>query len=145
VEELVMVRNRLRVLVCFLAIVVACLSTSPAPAQLIDEDLLDLLKTLPDDERAELLRAYGLPPGGEAAAPDRDVSTPQVVLPREQLPSDIEAETAGESVPETNEGPVAPPLEHLTGEALEIQRAFENFLAESQPLELDRQLEQFGY
>ena len=140
-----MARNRLRVFVCFLAIVVACLSTSPAPAQLLDEDILDLLKTLPDDERAELLRAYGLPPGGDVAVPERDVSTPQVVIPREQLPSEIEAATAGESVPEMDEGPVAPPLEHLTGEALEIQRAFENFLAESQPLEVDQQLEQFGY
>ena len=140
-----MVRNRLRVLACLLAIVVACLSTAPASAQQLDEELLDLLKTLPDDERAELLRAYGLPPGGEGAAPDRDVSTPQVVLPREQLPSGIEATAAGESVPDMDEGPVAPPLEPLAGEALEIQRAFENFLAESQPLEVDRQLEQFGY
>ncbi len=117
----------------------------PATAQQIDEELLDLLKTLPDDERAELLRAYGLPPGGVDAAPDRDVSTPQVVLPREQLPSETEAAVAGERVLESDEGPVAPPLERLTGEALEIQRAFENFLAESQPLEVDRQLVQFGY
>jgi polysaccharide export outer membrane protein len=145
VEELVMARNRLRVLACLLAVVVACLSTSPAPAQQIDEELLDLLKTLPDDERAELLRAYGLPPGGGDAAPDRDVSTPQVVLPREQPPSETEAAIAGERVPAKDEGPVAPPLERLTGEALDIQRAFENFLAESQPLEVDRQLVQFGY
>lgn len=140
-----MARHRLRVLACLLAVVVTCLPTSPAAAQQIDEELLDLLKTLPDDERAELLRAYGLPPGGGDAAPDRDVSTPQVVLPREQLPSEIEAAVAGERVPATDEGPVAPPLERLTGEALEIQRAFENFLAESQPLEVDGQLVQFGY
>jgi len=117
----------------------------PATAQTLDENLLDLLKTLPDDERAELLKAYGLPLGGEGAAPERDVSTPQVVLPREQLPSELEAAVAGEHVLERDEGPVAPPLEALTGEALEIQRAFENFLAESQPLEVDRQLVQFGY
>jgi len=140
-----MARSRLRVSACLLAIVIACLSALPAQAQLLDEELLDLLKTLPDDERAELLRAYGLPPGGEGATPDRDVSTPDVVIPREQLPSDIEAATAGDNAPEMSERLVAPPLEHLTGEALEIQRAFENFLAESQPLEVDRQLEQFGY
>jgi len=145
VEELVMVRNRLKVSACLLAIVIACLSTSPARAQLLDEELLDLLKTLPDDERVELLRASGLPPGGEGAAAVRDVSTPEVVISREQLPSDIEAAVAGENALETDERLVAPPLEHLTGEALEIQRAFENFLAESQPLEVDRRLEQFGY
>jgi len=140
-----MARNHLRGLACLLAVIIACLSTLPASAQQIDEELLDLLKTLPDDERAELLRAYGLPAAGEGAAPERDVSTPQVVLPREQLPSELEAAVAGERLLESDEGPVAPPLEALTGEALEIQRAFENFLAESQPLEVDRQLVQFGY
>ena len=140
-----MARNRLKMSACLLAIVIACLSTSPARAQLLDEELLDLLKTLPDDERVELLRAYGLPPGGEGAAAVRDVSTPEVVISREQLPSDIEAVVAGGRVLEADGGPAAPPLEHLTGEALEIQRAFENFLAESQPLEVDRRLEQFGY
>jgi polysaccharide export outer membrane protein len=145
VEELVMARNRLRGLACLLAVIIACLSTLPASAQQIDEELLDLLKTLPDDERAELLEAYGLPPVGEGAAPDRDVSTPEVVLPREQLPSKFEAAVAEERALERDEGPAPPPLEVLTGEALEIQRAFENFVAESQPLEVDRQLVQFGY
>ncbi len=102
-------------------------------------------KTLPDDQRAELLRAYGLPPDGEGVAPARDVTTPSVTLPREQLPSALEAAAAGDTVPGSDAGLVAPPLEAITGEALEIQRAFENFLAESQPLEVDRRLEQFGY
>ncbi|HYW69321.1 MAG TPA: SLBB domain-containing protein, partial [bacterium] len=140
-----MARNRLRVPVCLLAVAVACLSAAPALAQVVDEELLEFLKTLPEDERAELLSAYGLPPAGEDAAADRDVSTPQVMLPREQQQSILEAEAAGEDIPETDDGVVAPPLEALTGEALEIQRAFENFLAESQPLEVDRELEQFGY
>ena len=140
-----MARNRLKVPACLLAIIAACLLALPASAQVLDAELLELLKTLPDDQRAELLRSYGLAPAGDAAAPDRDVSTPQVMQPREQLQSEFETATAGGGTPEDDDGLVAPPLEALTGEALEIQRAFENFLAESQPLEVDRQLEQFGY
>jgi polysaccharide export outer membrane protein len=143
-KELLMVRNRLGIAVCLLA-VVACVSAGPARAQALDADLVELLKTLPDDERAALLESYGLPPVGGDEAPDRDVSTPEVLIPRELEQSEFEAAAAGETVPGDGDGVVAPPLEALTGEALEIQRAFENFLAESQPLEVDRRLEQFGY
>jgi polysaccharide export outer membrane protein len=140
-----MTLNRLRTAVCLLAVVVACLSAGPARAQALDADLIELLKSLPADERAALLESYGLPPMDVEGAPERDVSTPQVILPREPEVSEFEAALTGETVRATDEVFVAPPLEELTEETLEIQRAFENFLAESQPLEVDRRLEQFGY
>jgi len=136
---------RRRMSVCILAVILLGLMAAQGAAQVLDDSLLDLLKDLPAAEQEKLLREYGLPPSGGDTAPDRDVSTPQVMLPREQLPSEFEAAVARESALEKDEGPVPPPLEVLTGEALEIQRAFENFLAESQPLEVDRQLVQFGY
>jgi polysaccharide export outer membrane protein len=68
------------------------------------------------------------------------------MLPREQALSELE-EVAWETLDLAQEGevPVPPPLEPLTGDAIEIQRAFENFLAESEPLEVDQNLRQFGY
>ena len=123
----------------------------PAAAQTPDADLLDVLKSLSPSERKALLEEYGLPPGGTAAA-QRDVSTPELVAPREQPVSDIEraarlGEGAGftEGRADTGRLPAPPPLAPLTDEAVEISRAFENFLAESRPLDVDRNLKQFGY
>ena len=122
---------RRRMGVCILAVILLGLMAAQGAAQVLDDSLLDLLKDLPAAEQEKLLREYGLPPSGGDTAPDRDVSTPQVMLPREQLPSEFEAAVARESALEKDEGPVPPPLEVLTGEALEIQRAFENFVAEA--------------
>jgi polysaccharide export outer membrane protein len=140
-----MMRNRLRTAVCLLAVAVACLSAGTVRAQALDADIIELLKSLPEDERAALLESYGLPPVGDEAASERDVSTPQVILPRDLEISELEAAVMGETPPVAGDAVVAPPLEELTEESIEIQRAFENFLAESQPLEVDRRLEQFGY
>jgi polysaccharide biosynthesis/export protein len=128
-----------------------CLSlfTASASAQTLDSDLLDLLKNLPEEQREELLRAYGLPPTeAGVVTPERNVSTPEVVTPREVRPSEFEM-----SMPESARTeslsqmtvPVRPPLEPVTEEAQDIRRAFENFLAESQPLKVNENLKQFGY
>jgi polysaccharide export outer membrane protein len=143
-EELVMSLNRPSVVVCLLAVAFACLFVSPSPAQTLDTDLIELLKTLPDDERAALLESYGLPPQGAETAPDRDVSTPQVVMPRDLGTSAFESALTGE----TAGGAVVmaePQFEKMTEETLGIQRAFQNFLAESRPLKVNTRLEQFGY
>ncbi|MBN2564229.1 MAG: SLBB domain-containing protein [Candidatus Eisenbacteria bacterium] len=118
----------------------------PAAAQGLDGDLLDLIRDLPQDQREELLRAYGLPPSEGGAEAQRDVSTPELVAPREQPASQFESTALGEQDTLAPENvPVRPPLELMTEEALEIRRAFENFLDESQPLTVDENLRQFGY
>jgi protein involved in polysaccharide export with SLBB domain len=117
-----------------------------ARAQLSESDILDILKGLPPEERAELLRSYGLAPSGFGEISQPDVSTPETVIPREEPGVERESEAGEEGAPVEPSGvPVRPPLEPLTEEALEIRRAFENFLAESQPLEVDEDLDQFGY
>ncbi len=122
------------------------LALSHAAAQVIPPEVLDYLKTLPPDQRAEILRSYGKAPGGEGVEPGRDVRTPTVVEPREEPTSRIESELAAAlKLPAGGETRTAPPLEPLTEEAVQIRRAFENFLAESTPLEVDQDLEQFGY
>ena len=79
---------RRRTGVCILAVILLGLTAVQGAAQAVDDSLLGLLKDLPAAEREKLLREYGLPPGGEYADPGRDVSTPQVVVPREQLHGD---------------------------------------------------------
>jgi polysaccharide export outer membrane protein len=69
------------------------------------------------------------------------------VLPREQGEGELEspwATTVG-GEPEAATGFDPPPLELLPEEGEIIQKAFEAFLAESQPLEVDSNLRQFGY
>jgi len=100
-----------------------------------------LFQSLPADERAALLESYGLSPE-TSVAPERDVSAPETVAPREQPPTDIElaGSVEGETPPQPDRVP-----DPLADGALEIRRAFEGFLAESRPVEIDQDLEQFGY
>lgn len=121
------------------------LLAAPARSQLSESDILDLFRELPEEERVELLRAYGLPPSAGEAAAERDVSAPEVVVPREQPPSRFEMAGAAEDTLRPEQVPVRPPLEPITEEATEIRRAFENFLQESQPLRVDEDLRQYGY
>ncbi|MFH1865070.1 MAG: SLBB domain-containing protein, partial [Candidatus Eisenbacteria bacterium] len=135
-----------RTLECLLAAALIGVLSLPALAQVTDAGVLDLLRSLPEGERAELLRAYGLAPAGEQQVPTRDVSTPVTVLPREQGEGELEspwATVGGE--PEAATGFEPPPLELLPEEGEIIQKAFEAFLAESRPLEVDSNLRQFGY
>jgi polysaccharide export outer membrane protein len=139
---------RKRVYVCQVAALILCLAFAAAQAagQALTEEDLRLLETLTPDERAELLRAFGRAPSGGEVVVERDVSDPQTVEPREQLESDAEEELSGIEEPAPASGPpVPPPLEPLTEETVEIKRAFLNFVEESLPLEVDQDLEQFGY
>ncbi|MCK4512332.1 SLBB domain-containing protein, partial [bacterium] len=132
-------RQAIVVAACFLA---PCLAVSPADAQLSQGELLDILEQIPAADRSEILRAYGLPP----SAVERDVSTPELVVPREPEQSGVEMrESVLSDSLVKGEVPKPPPLEPLTGDAVEINRAFRNFLAESQPLQVDEDLRQFGY
>lgn len=125
---------------------VLALSFLPAAAQLSDADILDMLKDLSPEEREELLREFGIAPADVPTIDEPDVSTPEVVGPRELETSAVEDAVAGEAVEmDVEDGPAPTPIEPFTEETVDIRRAFENFIAESQPLEIDRDLKQFGY
>ena len=131
---------------CIATAAMVALFFTPAASQISGDELLELLRGLPADQRAELLREYGIGATQVPTEVQRDTSTPLTVLPRGEESGWLEGaplDTAALAEPE--DVLVTPPLEAVTGEALEIRRAFENFLAESQPLEVDRDLRQFGY
>ncbi|MBD3366973.1 MAG: sugar transporter, partial [Candidatus Eisenbacteria bacterium] len=126
-----------------LAVAVAVLSlTLPATAQTPSEAELDVLRNLPKVERERLLREYGVVPESDAA-PDRDVSTPDVMSARDQETSDLERRLSADDasvVPDTLGSPLAE-----TPEGESIRSAFEDLVSAAEPLTVDRDLRQFGY
>ena len=133
---------------CVRLVAAACVvfSALPVSAQVTQAELLELLGELSPDQRAELLRAYGLPPSSAVGSAERDVSTPETVVPRAPTPGGLDilrsTEDAPPALPEALAAPLSGPL---TDETIEIRRAFHNFVAESQPPEVDHDLRQFGY
>ncbi|MBD3347744.1 MAG: hypothetical protein GF400_00940 [Candidatus Eisenbacteria bacterium] len=127
----------------FVALLLMGSPVGTAPAQTPSDEQLEILRDLSPEQRAALLRELGSPPAGTGAK--RDVSTPEVMEPREPEESPIEQARADTGAAPGPSAPAPPPLEPLTEEALEIKRAFRNFVAESRPLEVDQELKQFGY
>jgi len=103
---------------CLLTLLAVALLTPAAVAQGLTNEELDLLKQLPAAERAELLENYGVSTDAQTAVSDRDVTTPELVVPRAQPVSDLER-----SVSET-------------------RGRMED---RAQPLVVDGELKQFGY
>jgi polysaccharide export outer membrane protein len=115
------------------------LSVSLGFCQTAGSDLATILERLSPEERAELLRALGTIPAAEPPVV-RDVSTPEVVLPR--------AVPAGEgaAASDTLEVPgEAAAIEVVPAEEDSILTAFESFLEGTAPAPIDLDLEQFGY
>lgn len=116
-------------------------------AQLTSDDLVDMLRRLPPEERRALLKEFAAPLA--SASPDsteRDVSTPTTVLPREQAVTEFEAGVADRGRPGVEEdAPALFPLGPPTGEPVEIRPAFRDFVERPTPLEVDRNIRQFGY
>ncbi len=129
---------------CSVAVAAVCLLVaSLAPAQTFTAQDLDLLKTLSPEQRARLLETYGAAPAEER---ERDVTTPDLVGPRSPERSVAEDELAREG--RADAAPDAPLLssdEPVADGAVEIRRAFRDFVQESHPLEVDQDLRQFGY
>ncbi len=103
---------------CLLTLLAVALLTSAAVAQGLTDEELELLKQLPADQRTELLRSYGVSTDEQTTIPHRDVTTPELAVPRAQPVSDLEkgvSETKGRM-----------------GER-------------AQPLVVDSELKQFGY
>jgi len=123
----------------------ALLATFALGQQLTSEQI-EMLKSLSPEEKAELMRAYGLEPGTIDTQPTRDVSQPEIFVPREQLPSDIERELTAKAKGEMSLMDVldATP-DSLLDEDLEYPGVAEDSLLRSQPLRIDVELKQFGY
>lgn len=123
-----------------IVITVCALALSlPAAAQTLSEEQLDVLRSLPKAERERLLREYGVVPDVDPAA-ERDVSTPDVVEPREQETSPVEErlQSADAALPDTT-GVAA-------GEAgAGIVRGLDRLADGAEPLSVDTELKQFGY
>jgi len=124
-----------------------------ATAQEPSPEQLRMLEQLSPEERQRLLREMNLPPEvlarlleAESSVPERDVSTPPVMQPRKPEQSELERELAAEGeLGSLGVEGMDTPLEHAPPPSIEVRQAFENFLAESQPLTVDTRLEQFGY
>ncbi len=115
-----------------------------AVAQSFTSEDLELLKSLSPEQRAELLKAYGAAPAADQQA--RDVSTPDVVEPRQPEQSTTERELLEEQEASRAEEVAEPSqAEPMADGAIEIRSAFRNFLQESRAVEVDQDLEQFGY
>ena len=144
-EERSMMSRPLRASILLSTVLTALLSLAvgSALAQTVGESELEMLRSLSPQERAALLRELGSAPAGPTS--ERDVSTPEVVEPREPEESALEETSDEAAVSVASTVPAPPPLEPLAEEALEIRRAFRNFVAESLPLEVDEELRQFGY
>jgi polysaccharide export outer membrane protein len=119
-----------------LAVAVAVLALSlPALAQTPSSAELEVLRSLPRAERERLLSEFGLEPG-VWETPERDVSTPDIVAPREQETSDLERRLAEEPA-------AVESLEVDSGE--QLRRSLDRFVEGVAPLSVDTQLRQFGY
>ncbi len=133
-------RKRLLRALCVAAVL--CATVLGATAQTPSEAELDVLRQLPRAERERLLREYGIVPD-VPATPERDVTTPEVVAPREQETSELERRLA-KSETTSAADTLGSPLANDAGDG-EIRSAFESFVAEAKPLTVDRDLKQFGY
>jgi len=122
------------------------LLVSLTTGQELTSEQIELLRSLSPEERAELMRKFGLPPGPETQAEPFDISGPRTFEPREQLPGDIEQvatdELEGELLlPDTLE--TAP--DSVFREPLQFPEIAQDTLSRTQPLRIDGILEQFGY
>jgi len=132
--------------ICAAVLCVALGVCAVAQAQGLSPEELEYLKRLSDEERAQVLAQYGAPPVLPTETVDRDVSTPEVVAPREIPESELEkemseaAQAGADGTPE--EGL---PLETVAADVLGPRDAFRDLLEESVPLTVDEDLRQFGY
>ena len=85
-----LLHERLPTLLAVGFLLVAVSAPAEAWGQALDAEDLELLESLTPEQRSELLRTLGRAPAAEEGARSRDVSSPDVVLPREQQVSELE-------------------------------------------------------
>ena len=127
--------------------VLACLAASAGPdarAQGLSAEELELLKSLPADQRAELLKEYGAAPVPVQVSPAPEASVPEAVVPRVLPESEIERRMAESSGAE----PVttAPAGSDTAANVVPgVKTAFARFLEGTPAPTVDTDLRQFGY
>jgi polysaccharide export outer membrane protein len=116
-----------------------------AAAQSAGSDLAAILGRLSPEERAELLRYLGAAPAAELSVA-RDVSTPEIVVPREIGAGGSEAGAPGSGTGDSLRIPKdEAALAMSPAEEDSILAAFRPFLVGTGPVPIDLDLEQFGY
>lgn len=114
-----------------------------------------MLEQLSPAEKAALAKKYGVSLSG-AAAEKAEITTPQVVIPQKPETSTLEQDlkqTKGDRGSEraavANGAAVDTPVARIEAPALversELRRGFADFVAESKPLTVATDLQQFGY
>jgi polysaccharide export outer membrane protein len=139
--------ERIRAFRAFAVLVaLACLSAGLAPralAQGLSAEELELLKSLPADQRAEILREYGAPPAPTEAQPAPEVSPPEAAVPRSLPESAVERRMA-----ESGAAPAAaaPAVADTAASVVPgVKATFRQFLQAAHPPAIDTNLKQFGY
>jgi len=133
-------RTAARVLVILACALLLTSVSRDARAQTLTDEQLALLRSLAPEERAEILRAYGLAPSAEARP--RDVSSPTVVEPREQTESRLERSMSAEAaVLDTAAAWQTLPFRRMTEAVVDHRPPSETAV----PLRVETPLEQFGY
>ena len=144
-------------------------ASAPVVAQTISPEDIELFRSLPKAERDRILSEYGLAPDTAAVGGERDVSTPETVLPREQETSALErgrhsggsmatGRQAGAFLAAAAEGAEDGVPDSLDAEGLDYpwSRPFAGYIGgpgptdafrdqAAQPLVVDDDLLQFGY
>ncbi len=126
-----------------LAVLALIASAIPAGAQTISPEDLELFRTLPQAERDRILSEYGFSPEAVAGTTERDVSTPDIMMPREQQGSPLERAAAADTASVPGRAPLmATPFSgYIAGPG--PTDAFRDQSA--QPLVVEDDLLQFGY
>ncbi len=118
-------------------------SAVPVAAQTISPEDIELFKSLPEAERSRILSEYGVAPDAVAGASERDSSTPDVMMPREQKGSALERAAVADTADTMPGAPLwaTPFASYVAGPG--PTDAFRDQSA--QPLVVEGELRQFGY
>ena len=131
-------------LVIFAALVL--LATADAWGQTPTQADFEALDQLSPAERERLLESLGRAPAEASLATEKDISTPaETVAPRELPKSLTEERLAQSGEGEVDLVPQPVPVEAIPKDAQFVMEALLGFVEESEPLTVDREIEQFGY
>ncbi len=144
-------RQQIHRAVLLLAFALLAAAAGPLGAQTISPEDLELFRSLPQAERERILAEYGIAPEGAPVASVRDVSTPDVVMPREQKRGQLERGAVSDRVggvpSDTTRVDAAIPTWSLPFSAYTAGPGPTDAFREqfAQPLAVDEELLQFGY
>jgi len=141
--------------VCLLSLVVPAFAISAGLPAGVTADQLRMVEQLSPQDKAALAQQFGVANPGSAA--QAAVNSPQTVQVRQVGAGAIETEVGDKTADATQQNQVVStsiqadvPIEKATvkvsADAIELRRAFADFVSESKPMQVDAsQLKQFGY